>query len=207
MKKRLTLLFAVILLIGLALVGWLWSGNNSRPELPVKVSLPETPAKVELAEIALKTSLTSLGDLQTTQIEILNSDLKLSALSLSLSYEYNKQPPVELAESPFILDQGLADAGWQVLINRLVNDLDNKQLTLELALGKISGKDQPEQTTSGLLGELKLRTTGEIEDAQWRLNPTATRVIDDQGEVLPVKLISEPFSINQTAEPLNGEKQ
>lgn len=206
--KKLIPILAVMFLVGLALVGWLWSGARPRPELPDETNvLPEAPAQVELAEVAVSTNSVTVGENQRTTIELLNQNLQLSALSLSLTFEYQSQPPIEVKAEPFELDADLAEAGWQVLINRLVNDDVNKQLTVEVALGKIGGKDLPDQITSGLLGEINFATTREIGATSWQLNAASTRVIDDQGQSLPVKLIAEPFAINQVAEPPNGENE
>lgn len=195
MRQRLLMIIAVLLIVFLATIGW-FLGRNKAPKPSAKPDIQHgTVAQVELVELQVEPNSPKVGEDLVFNLSLGDSTKTFSALSMSFNLPFSDEPPFELIENPFTLDQELAAAGWQILINQLTLDEENKLIKAELALGKIAQDEEPAKQNFSSFAQLHLPTKTTVTDGQIVINPSLSKLVTTDGEALPLQMLTENYQI------------
>jgi len=197
MRQKLLPIIVLLVVVLLASFGLiikkmqdLKSDQNS-PKAPVNQA--ET-VKAQLARLRIDSSEPVVGEPLVLDISLDDLSTDISALSIRLRLPYQaKTAPFDLSQAPFSLNPELTGSGWQILINQVEDNPDNQVLIAEVAIGRIGENKQAELPQP--LIQLTLPTNSEVSSGKILIDAVTTKVVDDQGETLPVQLLAKPYNV------------
>ena len=206
MRRRLLPILILLIVMALAAFGLIMRrvqiSNPQEDSRNLKVNQAEV-TKVQLVQLDIDSNTPTVGQPIVFNFNLNDLSTNIAAISIGLRLPYEATPPLELAELPFSIHETLADAGWQILVNQVKDNSEDKVIEAEIAIGVMNQQSPDEKTTGadGLLElphpflQLTLPTSAVVADGRIMIDPVLTKVIDDTGETLPVQLTTQPYKI------------